>query len=451
MFIDFLLNGFAKSPDNQAIVWNGARFTYGAIAERVVRSLADIDERGLSAGSVVGLEGDFSPNSIALFLALVEKACIVVPQSNFSFKGRQAKDRMAEVEHYYRVDTEDKVLFETTGQRASHIFYRTLAERCHPGLVLFSSGTSGEPKAAVHDVTFLLGKFAVPRPALTTLNFLLFDHWGGLNTLLHTLSSSGTAVTVRNRSPEAVCQLVQDFKVKLLPATPTFLNLLLISGAWKTHDLSSIEIISYGAEPMPQSTLDRLRQVFPKVRFQQTYGLIEVGVLRSKSRENGSLWVKIGGEGYATRIVDGMLQIKTTSTIMGYLNAPSPITADGWFMTDDAVEQDGEWLRILGRKSEIINVGGEKVYPTEVESVIQAMDNVAEVTVYGEKNPVVGNIVCAKVRLVEPEELAALTARLKTRCQSQLERFKVPVKIVVLEQEQYGDRYKKSRAPLAKE
>jgi long-chain acyl-CoA synthetase len=451
MFIDFLLAGFARNPEHHAIVWNAARFTYGDIAVRVARSLADIEQRGLAPGSVIGLEGDFSPNSVALFLALVEKACIVVPQSNVLRKGRETKDRIAEIEHYYRVDAEDEISFETTGRHAGHALYRILAERRHPGLVLFSSGTSGESKAAIHDFVFLLEKFAVPRPALSTLNFLLFDHWGGLNTLLHTLANSGTTVTVRDRSPEAVCRLIEEFEVKLLPATPTFLNLLLVSGAWKTRDLSSLEIISYGAEPMPQSTLDRLRLAFPQVRLLQTYGLIEVGVLRSKSRENGSLWVKVGGEGYATRVVGGMLQIKTSSTILGYLNAASPMTADGWFMTGDAVEQDGEWLRILGRNSEIINVGGEKVYPSEVENVIQAMDNVAEVMVYGEKSPLIGNIVCAKVRLIEPEERAALTARLKAFCQSRLERFKVPVKVFVLEEEQYGDRFKKVRAAPAKE
>jgi acyl-coenzyme A synthetase/AMP-(fatty) acid ligase len=243
-----------------------------------------------------------------------------------------------------------------------------------------------------------------------------------------------------------VCRLIEEFRVKLLPATPTFLNLLLVSGALKVHDLSTLEIITYGAEPMPQSTLDRLRQAFPNVRFQQTYGLIEVGVLRSKSRENGSLWVKVGGEGYSTRVVDGVLEIKTASMILGYLNAPSPITPDGWFITGDAVEQDGEWLRILGRKAEIINVGGEKVYPTEVESVIHEMDNIAEVTVYGEKNALIGNIVCAKVRTVRPEEPAALTERLKRLCQDRLERFKVPVKVIVMEEEQYGERFKKARA-----
>jgi long-chain acyl-CoA synthetase len=70
---------------------------------------------------------------------------------------------------------------------------------------------------------------------------------------------------------------------------------------------------------------------------------------------------------------DGLLEIKAKSAMRGYLNAESPFTPDGWFKTGDAVEVDGEYIKILGRKSELINVGGEKVYPAEVESVIQLM------------------------------------------------------------------------------
>jgi long-chain acyl-CoA synthetase len=450
MFADFILERLRADPDRDAIVWSHKKFSNGEIAARVARWQRELDQRDIAAGSTVGLEGDFSPNSVALLLALVQKNCIIIPQSNASRAGRERKDDIAQVEHYFRIDEVDDVIHEKTGRAASHELYRTLRERGHPGLVLFSSGTSGEPKAAVHDFVYLLEKFHVRRSAMTTLNFLLFDHWGGLNTMLHTLSNSGVTVTVRDRSPESVCRLIEEFRVDLLPATPTFLNLLLISGAYRNVDLSSLKVISYGAEPMPQSTLDRLKQVFPAITLQQTYGLIEVGVLRSKSKANGSLWVKIGGEGFQTRVVDGMLQIKTRSTILGYLNAPSPITEDGWFMTGDAVEQDGEYFHILGRKSEIINVGGEKVYPVEVESVIQGMDNVLEVTVYAEKNALIGNLVCAKVRLVEPRDPQEFSAALKSYCAARLDRFKVPVKVVIIDQQQFGDRFKKARTEIGR-
>ncbi len=448
MFIEFLIDVLEEgsgAETREAIVWNDTVCSCAVLLDAYRRWSNDLNERGVQPGSVVGLEGDFSPNSIALMLALIERACIIVPQSNVSRAGRDRKDEISEVEMYYRVDELDNVAFELTGRHASHALYSTLRDRRHPGLVLFSSGTSGDPKAAVHDFTFLLEKFRVRRSAMTTLNFLLFDHWGGLNTMFHTLSNGAKIVTVRDRSPEAVCALIDKHRINLLPATPTFLNLLLLSGAYKQFDLSSLQLITYGAEPMPQSTLDRLSAAFPQLKLQQTYGLIEVGVLRSKSKEDGSLWVKVGGEGFETRVVDGILHIKTKSTILGYLNAPAPITDDGWFITGDAVLVEGEYMRILGRKSELINVGGEKVYPAEVESVIQTMENVMEVTVYGEKNPLIGNIVCAKVRTRDEVNADAFAAELKTFCQQRLERYKVPVKVHLIDREQFGDRFKKIR------
>jgi len=109
------------------------------------------------------------------------------------------------------------------------------------------------------------------------------------------------------------------------------------------------------------------------------------------------------------------------------------------------VEVDGEYLKILGRKSEIINVGGEKVYPAEVESVIQEMKNVVEVTVYGEKNPIMGNVVCAKVRLKDDEDKKEFTKRLKTYCKKTLQSFKIPVKVIIEDTAQYNERFKKTR------
>ena len=131
--------------------------------------------------------------------------------------------------------------------------------------------------------------------------------------------------------------------------------------------------------------------------------------------------------------------------MLGYLNAPSPFTDDGWFHTGDAVEVDGEYIRILGRKSELINVGGEKVYPAEVESVIQEMENIADVAVYSEKNPITGNIVCAKVSLSHDEERRALTSRIKKTCRERLQAYKVPVKIKIVDGQQHSDRFKKIR------
>jgi acyl-coenzyme A synthetase/AMP-(fatty) acid ligase len=173
--------------------------------------------------------------------------------------------------------------------------------------------------------------------------------------------------------------------------------------------------------------------------------------MHSRSEQQDSVWVKIGGDGYAWRIVDGILQIKSTSAMLGYLNAPSPFTPDGWFITGDAVERNGDSLRILGRKTDIINVGGQKVYPAEVEEIICDMDGVADATVYGEKNQLLGSIVCAKVKLTKPEPPDELIRRLNIHCKTRLDKYKIPMKITLSDDLQCDARSKKMRRLLAEE
>lgn len=448
MFIDFLTQVFRESKENEAIVWNDKVYSYQWLLDRVRHWRGTIRSERVEPGTVVVLEADFSPNSIALFLALIDAACIVVPLTRSVETKKPEFIGIAEAEASFAIDDRDDVTFSRLSNRASHEFYATLREIGHPGLVVFSSGSTGKSKAVVHDMAGVLEKFKIPRRRLRALTFLQYDHLGGVNTLLYQLSNGGCIITVQDRSPDAVLSIVERYKVELLPTSPTFINLILLSGANKRYDLSSLRTVSYGTEPMPQSTLRRFHELLPQVQLQQTYGLTETGVLRSKSKSSESLWVRVGGEGFETRVVDGILQIKAESAMLGYLNAPGPFTEDGWFDTGDMVAVDGEYLRFLGRESEIINVGGQKVYPAEVEGIIQEMDNVAEATVHGESNPIVGNIVCASVTLVENEDGNAFAHSLRMFCRAKLARYKVPVKITVTNARHHSDRFKKIRSGM---
>jgi long-chain acyl-CoA synthetase len=448
---DFLAARFAERPDAAAVIAPAGGCTFAELIELRDHWSGELERAGVAPGTVVALGGDFQPNAVALLLALLDRSAIVVFEGNRDTPGREARAELAEVEVRAHVDGRDAVTFQRTGRRASHALYRELRRRAAPGVVAFSSGTSGEPKGAVHDFACFLEKFHARRRGRSTLAFLLFEHLGGINTLLHALSCAATVVTPGSRLPDEVCALIERHRVELLPATPSFFNLLLLSKAHRHHDLSSLRVISYGAEPMPQATLDRLRVEFPQVKLQQTYGLIEVGVPRSKSRDDGSLWVKIGGEGFETRVVDGVLQVRSHWTIIGYLNARSPITPDGWFVTGDLVEQDGDYLRFLGRQSELINVGGRKVYPAEVENVIQAIDGVDDVVVRGEPNRLMGQVVTAEIRASDPVDPAALAKLVKRHCRQRLDVFKAPVKVqVITEPPTLGGRLKKPRRPEGK-
>ena len=190
------------------------------------------------------------------------------------------------------------------------------------------------------------------------------------------------AVCLNDRSPSNVCESIEKAKATLLPTSPSFLNILLLSGNTVKYDLSSIELITYGTEVMTLSLLEKISKLFPQTKLKQTYGLSELGVLRSKSQQESSTWVKIGGEGFSIKVIDNTLWIQSEYNMVGYLNAPSPFDEEGWMCTGDQVEVQGEYLRILGRQSDLINVGGQKVFPAEVESVLQEDENVKDALVY---------------------------------------------------------------------
>jgi acyl-coenzyme A synthetase/AMP-(fatty) acid ligase len=277
------------------------------------------------------------------------------------------------------------------------------------------------------------------------LIFLQLDHIGGVNSLLYSLANNGTIIVSDDRTPANVCRAIQSFKADLLPTSPTFLNLLMLSKAYEEFDLSSLKLITYGTEPMQESTLKRLTKILPDAVLQQTYGLSEVGILRSKSRSSDSLWLKVGGEEFTTKIVNGTLWIKSDSAMLGYLNAPDPFDADGFLDTGDRVEQDGDWVRILGRESEIINVGGYKVFPAEVESTLLEMENVEDVVVFGQDHPLTGKTVVAKFKLKTPETRRELKARMLAFCKNKLQTYKVPGKIVLTDETTYNERFKRMR------
>jgi long-chain acyl-CoA synthetase len=442
--VDALLERFASHGAADAIVDGSEKLTFNMLAGAVHSEERELAHLEISPGDVVLLEGDFSCKSVVRLLAILKRGCVAVPLLRH---GRPERDELIEIAGcQWSIDLESDTAHVTKLPFVSkHPLYELIRQRGHPGLVLFSSGSTGQPKGAVHDVIPLLAKFLTPRPGWRTLGFLLFDHIGGINTLLHTLASGGTFVCCRTRTPDEVLETVERERVSLLPTSPTFLNMVLLSGAYRRHECESLRLITYGTEPMPLSTLAAVRTAFPRAELQQTYGLSELGILRSKSRDSSSLWVRVGGEGFETRVVDGLLEIKAKSAMLGYLNAASPFTEDGWFKTGDAVEVDGEFLRILGRRSELINVAGEKVFPADVESVLLEDPNVADAVVYGETHAITGNIVCAKIRLVSPEDTRTSVLRLKRLCAAKLSRFKVPVKVIVVGSIAGEARFKKLR------
>ena len=366
--------------DYPFLIHNGNELRFSEIA-----SQSKIDLSEVSQGDVVAIIGDFNPLSILTLLRLIDIGVVIVPLT---------VETRHEHQYFFESAFVDVVIDGTQVRRRPNNHKHDLIERLrtlgHAGLVLFSTGTTGRPKAILHDLTIFLKRFENPRPTYRTINFLLFDHIGGINTLLHTLFNKGVVIAPESRTVDSILKTCHKFDVEVLPTTPTFLRMMLMSGAIPDKVPQCLKVITYGTERMDQPTLDELCKSLPNVDFRQTFGMSEIGIVRVKSEARDSLFMKIGGDDVETRIVENVLQIRSGSRMLGYLNAPSPFDAEGWYDTKDVVEVKDQYLKVTGRVSDVINVGGLKFMASDVERVALEFPNVSLVKASPKQNPITG-------------------------------------------------------------
>lgn len=451
--MEFVRTSLSRHPERRVLSWRGGELSYRELAELVDLYTAELDRVGATPGTVLAVRIDGSPDSVALLLAAIEARCILVPIDKRSGAASlTAGLDLAQAEMLYEVGLmggkragDRAAQLTSTGRRASHPLYVELRERGTPGLVLFTSGSSGAQKGAVHDLERLLRKFESPGKDLRTLLFFYLDHISGLDTLFYALSNGSEIVIPADRSVENVCRSIERDAVEVLPTSPSFLNLLLLARAYERFDLGSLVYITYGGEVMPERTLERLAESFPGVRLSQKYGSTEVGALRIAPESSSSVWFRFGDLQAETRIIDGVLQVRSSTTMLGYLDAESSFTEDGWFDTRDAVEQRGDLVRVLGRLSDAISVGGERVHPAKVENVILELDEIADASVHGETNIILGNVVCAEVVPNRPMERSALRRLVQRHCRARLTPHEVPARVVPRRELPLAASFKKKR------
>jgi len=300
------------------------------------------------------------------------------------------------------------------------------------GIILFSSGTTGTPKVMVQNFSSLISSISIPKrqKSLKFIILLMFDHIGGLNTLLNCLISGTTFVIPYDRNPSTIITLIYKYNVNILPTTPTFLNLMMMDESFKSSKLKSLKLITYGTERMSETLLNKLNDQLPKIKLLQTFGTSETGILKTQSKSSSSLFFKISDHNKEYKIIKNELFLRSKTQVKGYLNHENnSFKKDGWYATGDLVETDKDgFIKIIGRKNKIINVGGLKVLPKEVEDVINKIEEVDDSSVYGEENNLVGNIVCARI-FTSYHDKKYLKSIIKAECRKSLDKYKIPVKL----------------------
>ena len=441
--MSFILDKFKSFNSKNAIVFEDRIYTYEEFVKQI-KDYKDILDKHNISSKVVVILGDYSFYNLALFFALYENKNIIVPITSNIKKVQDDFIKESFCQTIIKTD-EKNLLIQNLKTTFSHNMIDNLREKNSSGLILFSSGSTGKPKAMIHNLDTLIDSFKDKKEkSMNMLVFLMFDHIGGLNTVFNALCMGACLIIPKIKDAKTICELIEKYKIMVLPSSPTFLNLILISQEYKNYDLSSLRMITYGTETMPQSLLLKLKEVFPKVKFLQTFGTSETGISTTSSKSSNSLFMKLEDINGEYKIVENELWLRSKTQVLGYLNASmDSFTSDGWFKTGDLVEVDGEYIKIIGRAKEVINVGGQKVLPSEVESIILEMEEISDCMVYGEKNAITGQTVVCDVVL--NKNIENIKKRVRVFCKDRLDAYKIPTKVNVVDKTNFSDRFKKIR------
>jgi len=303
--------------------------------------------------------------------------------------------------------------------------------------VLLTSGTTGFPKLIVHTWSSLVAAIQGPsgRPVWGT--FYDIRRYGGLQILLRALLGDGSLVLSSAAEPVAdhLARLA-GHGVTHVSGTPTHWRRALMS---RKAEMIAPQYIRLSGEIVDQGILNSLRAVYPNAGISHAFASTEAGVafeVNDGLAGFPSHLLGVHGD-VEMKIHDETLHIRSNRTALRYMDGENGRLADeqGFVDTGDVVDQCGDRCFFLGRRNGVINVGGLKVYPEEVEAVINRHPAVRGSMVRSRKNPIVGALVAASIVLIDSAEAAfrAGTAdigrQVQEFCRGSLPAHKVPVTI----------------------
>jgi acyl-coenzyme A synthetase/AMP-(fatty) acid ligase len=300
--------------------------------------------------------------------------------------------------------------------------------------ILFTSGTTGAPKMVSHTLASLIGPLddsVAPNAGPVWSTFYDIRRYGGLQILLRSLLGGGSMVL------SSTSESVGDFltragerRITHISGTPSHWRRALMSEA---AGRIAPKYVRLSGEISDQAILDNLKAAFPQSEVAHAFASTEAGVgfdVRDGLAGFPADYIGMIGAKAELKVEGGTLRIRSARTASGYLGSAAARFGDGtgFIDTGDMVELRGDRYHFLGRREGVVNVGGQKVYPEEVEAVLNCHPAVQISRVWARKNPITGAVVAADVVLRETRaDFARVKESLLRSCRAALSAHKVPV------------------------
>ncbi|QJD85201.1 ANL family adenylate-forming protein [Cohnella herbarum] len=295
-------------------------------------------------------------------------------------------------------------------------------------LTLYTSGTSGRPKKVSHTFNTLTRNIKVNDKFDGAIWAFAYNptHMAGLQVFFQSLLNGNTMIYFFDEQPKNYPQLLEKYSITHISATATFYRNAI--HYFHNQVYPSVGSIAFGGEKYDSALESAFKQIFPRAVIRNIYA----------STEAGSLFVARGNIFYISESIRPFVTIRENQLFIhrALLGASESLVLDGeWFNTGDLVEQlDRFSFKFLSRQSDLINVGGYKVNPIEVENILMKVPGVVEALVKGKENSVTGMILVADIVKEHGLEEKDLKKTIKQAASLQLQEWKVPRIITFVEE-----------------
>lgn len=288
-------------------------------------------------------------------------------------------------------------------------------------ITIFTSGTTGQPKKVVHSVKTLTRSVRMGDKYKDQVWGFAYNptHMAGLQVFFQAFTNLNTLANVFNTSRLEVYAAIDKYHISHLSATPTFYRLLLPF----EKEYASVQRVTLGGEKSDTRLYESIRKIFPQAKINNVYASTEAGSLFAAK---GDCFMLPQNLSEKFKVIDNELLIHKS-----LLGESDSFKLDGdFYHSGDIIEwvdQSQGLFRFCSRKNELINVGGYKVNPGEIENALLTISGIKQAIVFGKPNVILGNVLCAEVQLCENMTLTELQIREKLKeC---LQDFKIPRQI----------------------
>lgn len=412
------------------------------LERRITEILSRLPERRAFA-----LEAETSSFFVTRFLALLKGGHTVFPVPQWLFRDPIFREKLAAetgTDFSFWALTE-----EFPSPAAGSDLHPELAAALSRGEARFivrTSGSSGKFKFVVHDPRLFVEKYHRIGPHFEkTFLFSPADSIAGIETLLEARTHGAPVVIPSEKlTPSTVLKTLTEFGVDYFQTTPSFLNLMLMAGKFREAPPVGLRKIAFGSEPAQRRVLTELQTHWPGIELVQTYGMSEIGILRTLGAPDPAL-VSFDQGLNPVRLSAGLLEVKSATPLCAHLNFQAEFTLDGWFRTHDRASVRNELYVIEGREGDLINVGGRKFFPAELEEILMRLPEVLDCTIRFEAAEFLGQALIAELVIAPESEEREVRKSLKKFLEAEVPPFMHPHRFRFLKAPPGTERFKKIR------